>query len=132
MVVQVADHLCDCVHGWASTTVSQQARADSRKAIQRFWLISAVRPGEHAKRASESCRANAAYVGNAYRRMAAGAGGSISLGVWSAADHGRPDPEARRWARLISVGLMRPLALWRRGSPNSGRIAAFPAIWLAP
>jgi hypothetical protein len=45
---------------WAWTTVSLQARADSRKAIQRLWSISAAR---YAKRVSESRMGNAAYVG---------------------------------------------------------------------
>ena len=44
------------------------------------------------------------------------------MGVWSAADHGRRplprDPEAWRSALLISVDLMRPVAPWRRGSPD--------------
>jgi hypothetical protein len=53
--------------------------------------LSANRPAlTHAKCVSESRRANAAYVGSLYCRMAVGAGGSISSGVWSAAGHGRP------------------------------------------
>jgi hypothetical protein len=64
-----------------------------------------ARLGEHAKCASESRRANAAYV----------SAGSISLGVWAAADHGRrplaiQKPGDRR--SFISVDLMRPVAAW--------------------
>jgi hypothetical protein len=68
--------------------------------------------------------------------MATDAGGSISLGVWSATDHGRrllsiqKAPETG--ARLISVDLMRPLLARQTGEAcpmsypgNSGRIADF-------
>jgi hypothetical protein len=78
-------------HGWSANGPALTHTSHTEVLVGFRW----ARFGEHAKRTSESRRANAAYVGNVYR-MAAGAGGSISSGLPSAADHGPPPPAIQK------------------------------------